>query len=142
MRILGLDVGRRRVGLAISDASGMLARPLKTLQVTDANLIEVVSSEVFRLAGEDDGVGMVVVGLPRRLDGSPSEQTVAVEAFVEALRVRLSIPVACEDERLSSREAESRLAVSERDWRKRKANLDAAAAAVILQDFIDRRDRS
>ena len=142
MRILGLDVGRRRVGLAISDASGTLARPLKTLQVTDANLIEVVSSEVFRLAGEDDGVGMVVVGLPRRLDGSPNEQTVAVEAFVEALRVRLSIPVACEDERLSSREAESRLAVRERDWRKRKANLDAAAAAVILQDFIDRRDRS
>jgi len=142
MRILGLDVGRRRVGLAISDASGTLARPLKTLQVTDADLIEVVSSEVLRLAGEDDGVAMVVVGLPRRLDGSPSEQTVAVEAFVEALRVRLSIPVACEDERLSSREAESRLAVRERDWRKRKANLDAAAAAVILQDFIDRRDRS
>jgi len=142
MRILGLDVGRRRVGLAISDPSGTLARPLKTLQVTDADLIEVVSSEVLRLAGEDDGVAMVVVGLPRRLDGSPSEQTVAVEAFVEALRVRLSIPVACEDERLSSREAESRLAVRERDWRKRKANLDAAAAAVILQDFIDRRDRS
>jgi len=142
MRILGLDVGRRRVGLAISDASGTLARPLKTLQVTDADLIEVVSSEVLRLAGEDDGVAMVVVGLPRRLDGSPNEQTVAVEAFVEALRVRLSIPVACEDERLSSREAESRLAVRERDWRKRKANLDAAAAAVILQDFIDRRDRS
>jgi putative Holliday junction resolvase len=142
MRILGLDVGRRRVGLAISDPSGTLARPLKALQVTDADLIEVVSSEVLRLAGEDDGVAMVVVGLPRRLDGSPSEQTVAVEAFVEALRVRLSIPVACEDERLSSREAESRLAVSERDWRKRKANLDAAAAAVILQDFIDRRDRS
>ena len=142
MRILGLDVGRRRVGLAISDPSGTLARPLKTLQVTDADLIEVVSSEVLRLAGEDDGVAMVVVGLPRRLDGSPNEQTVAVEAFVEALRVRLSIPVACEDERLSSHEAESRLAVSERDWRKRKANLDAAAAAVILQDFIDRRDRS
>jgi len=142
MRILGLDVGRRRVGLAISDPSGTLARPLKTLQVTDADLIEVVSSEVLRLAGEDDGVAMVVVGLPRRLDGSPNEQTVAVEALVEALRVRLSIPVACEDERLSSHEAESRLAVSERDWRKRKANLDAAAAAVILQDFIDRRDRS
>lgn len=142
MRILGLDVGRRRVGLAISDASGTLARPLKTLQVTDANLIEVVSSEVLRLSGEDDGVAMVVVGLPRRLDGSPSEQTVAVEAFVEALRGRLSIPVACEDERLSSREAESRLAVRERDWRKRKANLDAAAAAVILQDFLDRQDRS
>jgi len=130
------------VGLAISDPSGTLARPLKTLQVTDADLIEVVSSEVLRLAGEDDGVAMVVVGLPRRLDGSPNEQTVAVEAFVEALRVRLSIPVACEDERLSSHEAESRLAVRERDWRKRKANLDAAAAAVILQDFIDRRDRS
>ena len=141
MRILGLDVGRRRVGVAISDASATLARPLKTLPVTDADVVDAVTSEVLRLAAEDDGVGIVVVGLPRRLDGSPSEQTVAVQAFIAALRLRLDVPVESEDERLSSREADSRLAVRERDWRKRKANLDAAAAAVILQDYLDRRER-
>ena len=141
MRILGLDVGRRRVGVAISDGSATLARPLKTLPVTDADIVDTVTSEVRRLAAEDDGVGAVVVGLPRRLDGSPSEQTVAVQAFIEALRLRLDVPVESEDERLSSREAESRLAVRERNWRKRKAILDATAAAVILQDYLDRRDR-
>ena len=61
--------------------------------------------------------------------------------FIAALRLRLDVPVETEDERLSSREAESRLAVRERNWRKRKANLDAAAAAVILQDYLDRRAR-
>jgi len=141
MRILGLDVGRRRVGVAISDASATLARPLKTLPVTDADVVDAVTSEVLRLAAEDDGVGAVVVGLPRRLDGSASEQTVAVQAFIAALRLRLDVPVESEDERLSSREAESRLAVRERDWKKRKAHLDAAAAAVILQDYLDRRER-
>ena len=130
------------MGVAISDASGTLARPLKTLTVTDATALDVVAGEVLRLATHDDGLAAVVVGLPRRLDGSPSEQTVAVEAFIGALRQRLTIPVECEDERLSSREAESRLAVRERDWRKRKANLDAAAAAVILQDYLDRREVS
>ena len=87
---------------------------------------------------EDDGVGTVVVGLPRRLDGTPSEQTASVQAFVTALAARISLPIVTEDERLSSREAESRLAVRERDWKKRKAKLDAAAAAVILQDYLDR----
>ena len=142
MRILGLDVGRRRVGVAISDASGTLARPLKTLQIDEATIIDIVASEVFRLAAEDDGLATVVVGLPRSLDGSKNEQTREVEAFVEELRPRLPIPVEYEDERLSSREAENRLAMRERDWRKRKAKLDAAAAAVILQDYLDRRDRS
>ncbi|MGC4081602.1 MAG: Holliday junction resolvase RuvX [Vicinamibacterales bacterium] len=91
-----------------------------------------------RLIGDDDGVGGVVVGLPRHLDGTDSEQTTAVRQFVTKLRARIAIPVWTEDERLSSREAESRLALTERDWKKRKAQLDAAAAAVILQDFLDR----
>jgi RNase H-fold protein (predicted Holliday junction resolvase) len=60
---------------------------------------------------------------------------------VEALRLKTTLPVFCEDERLTSREAESRLAERERDWRKRKAKLDAAAAAVTLQDYLDRQPR-
>jgi putative Holliday junction resolvase len=138
MRKIGLDVGRRRVGVAVSDAYGLLARPLTTINVSDADIVERVSAAIRSLAAEDDGVGEIVVGLPRRLDGSRTDQTVAVERFIAALRDRVDVPITTEDERLSSREAESRLAVRERDWRKRKAALDAAAAAVILQDYLDR----
>jgi putative Holliday junction resolvase len=141
VRILGIDVGRRRIGLAISDRSRTLARPLSTLTLGAAdagNAARQVAAEIARLAGEDDGLGAIVVGLPVRLDGSPSDQTLHVAAFIAALRARTTIPIATEDERLTSREAESRLAVTERDWRKRKARLDAAAAAVFLQDYLDR----
>ena len=78
-----------------------------------------------------------MLGLPRRLDGSPHEQTARALAFAEALRARIPQPIVMQDERLSSVEAESRLAVRDRDWRSRKKKLDAAAAAVILQDYLD-----
>ena len=142
MRVLAIDVGRRRVGLAISDPSRTLARPLATILVTPADLVERIAGEIGRLAAEDDGVGEIVVGLPVRLDGSPNEQTAYVSAFIAALRARTVIPILTEGERLTSREADSRLAATERDWRKRKAHLDAAAAAVILQDYLDRRTQA
>jgi putative Holliday junction resolvase len=139
VRVLGIDVGQRRIGLAISDSSRTLARPLATLTVGDHDAVDRVAGEIARLAGEEDGLAVVVVGMPLRLDGSPDEHAPRVAAFVQALRGRTSIPVVGEDERLTSREAESRLAFRERDWRKRKARLDAAAAAIILQDYLDRR---
>ncbi len=131
-------MGRRRVGLAISDTSGTLARPLATLTIEGESAVERVAREVERLAAEADGLDAVVVGMPSRLDGSPTDQTLEVTRFIDRLRRRISIPVHKEDERLTSREAESRLALHERNWRKRKAQLDAAAAAVILQDYLDR----
>lgn len=138
-RVLGVDVGARRVGLAISDPSGTIARPLMTLQVTGAaDAVERVLAEIVRLRAEDDGLEGVVVGVPARLDGTPSTETASVTAFIERLKLRTPVPVVGEDERLTSREAESRLAVNEPDWRKRKQRLDAAAAAIILQDHLDR----
>jgi putative Holliday junction resolvase len=140
MRVLGIDVGQRRVGLAISDPSGTLARPLLTLRVTSAaDAIDRIAAEVTRLAAEDDGLAAVVVGMPARLDGSPTTATPAAMELVEALKQRTPVPVVTEGERLTSREAESRLAARERDWRKRKEQLDAVAAAIILQDYLDRR---
>jgi len=137
--VLGVDVGTRRVGLAVSDRSRTLARPLDTFQVAStaaavARVVEVVN----RLRAEEDGLDAIVVGLPRRLDGSASEATERVAAFIALLRTKTAVDVATEDERLSSREAESRLALRDRDWRSRKAKLDAAAAAIILQDYLDR----
>jgi putative holliday junction resolvase len=138
VRILGIDIGRRRVGLAISDPTATLARPLATLTIEGVSPLDRVVNEVERLSAEADGLGAVVVGMPARLDGSPTDQSAEVAAFIRLLRTRINVPVHEEDERLSSREAESRLARRERDWRKRKAQLDAAAAAVILQDYLDR----
>lgn len=138
-RVLGVDVGARRIGLAISDASRTLARPLATIAIRNAaDGVERVAGEIERLERDEDGLVAIVVGLPLRLDGSPNEQTPRVAAFIDALRARTTLPIATADERLTSREAESRLAVNERDWRARKARLDAAAAAVILQDYLDR----
>ena len=141
MRYLGVDVGRRRIGLAISDPSGMLARPLETLTMADgqdeAAAAGRVTEVVARLGAEDDGLAGVVVGLPVRLDGSSHEQTERVRRFLVVLRAGTGVPVHEADERLTSHEAESQLSVREKDWRKRKAKLDAAAAAIILQDFLD-----
>jgi putative pre-16S rRNA nuclease len=139
MRVLGIDIGRRRVGLAISDRSGTLARPLKTLTVTSqADAVERVTAEVGRLIAEEDGLGAIVVGMPSRLDGTPTTETSAAVEFSNALRTCVAIPIFAADERLTSREAESRLAIGERDWRRRKAKLDSAAAAIILQEHLDR----
>jgi putative Holliday junction resolvase len=100
--------------------------------------VNQVAAAITRLALEEDGLGVVVVGMPARLDGSASDETRRAQAFVAALKQRINIPIVEEDERLTSLEAQSRLAVRERDWRKRKARLDSAAAAVILQDYLDR----
>lgn len=144
VRVLGIDYGARRIGLALSDATATLASPWRLVQrpPSEAETLRMMITEIAALAANDDGLEAVVVGWPRRLNGSPTQQTPIVEAFARALEARVGVPVVLQDERLSSREAESRLAARETDWRKRKAKLDAAAAAVILQDYLDARPRA
>ena len=117
------------MGLAISDASRTLARPLETLTVAnEADAVDRVARRIAELDQEDEGIATIVVGMPSSLDGTPTPQTAQVLAFIARLKSRTALPIATEDERLTSREAESRLARREKDWRKRKAQLDAAAA--------------
>jgi putative Holliday junction resolvase len=144
MRALGIDYGRRRIGLALSDATGMLARPWKTIAAgaSPARAASMLAAEIAALAAESDGLSTVAMGYPRRLNGDPTDQTAAVEAIVAELRSLVAVPIVLQDERLSSREAESLLARREKDWRRRKPLLDAASAAVILQDFLDSRTAS
>ena len=138
-RAVCIDFGERRVGSAISDPTQTIARPLKVLQVGGpADAATQVAWELEQLAGDPDPPVTLVVGWPRRLDGTESEQTLRVRSFVDALSARTALPIELMDERLSSREAESRLAAREPSWRRRKKRLDAAAAAVILQDYLDR----
>jgi putative Holliday junction resolvase len=149
VRIVGFDVGERRIGVAISDASATLARPVGVLHLPRAtprgsralgqDAVALAAAEIARLAAEDDDIGSIVVGLPRRLDGSANDMTAKVQAFATQLEARAGRPVALQDERLTSVEAESRLAVREKNWKARKAKLDAAAAAIILQDYLDNR---
>ena len=145
MRVLGVDYGRRRIGLALSDASAMLARPWKTVaaaaspRASATALAKLVAATNAEELG--DRIDAIVVGLPRRLGGEDNEQTPSAREFASTLRRVTGLPVELQDERLSSLAAEQVLAEHERDWRKRKEKLDAAAAAVILQDYLDQRAR-
>ncbi len=141
MRIAGIDFGERRIGLAVSDPTGTLARPVATITAggSDDETLRRVVTAVAALARDDEPVSLILVGLPRRLDGSPNEQTERARAFGRALAARSGIAIDFLDERLTSHEADLRLAERERDWRVRKRRLDAAAAAVILQEYLDAR---
>lgn len=139
MRVLGIDFGERRIGLALSDPTATIARPWQTLERrgSDEAVVAEVADLIRRLAADDDGLATIVLGLPSRLDGSPDAITERVRVFAGALRARVAQPIVFQDERLSSHEAERRLALTERDWRRRKRALDAASAAVVLQDYLD-----
>jgi len=136
VRVVGVDVGLRRMGLALSDVTGLLASPWKTIDARGAAR-EDAKSIASAVAALDEGVQAIVIGHPRRLDGSANELTAHVEALAGHLRVLVMVPVILQDERLTSHEAEALLATREKNWRKRKAKLDAAAAAVLLQDYLD-----
>jgi putative Holliday junction resolvase len=145
MRVLGVDFGRRRIGLALSDHTGSLASPWLTLPAAgtpDASAADLARLLEEKRRDDRDDLGElsgIVVGLPRRLNGEDTSETAGVRVFANALVKELGVPVHLQDERLTSREAEQRLAVREKDWRRRKEKLDAAAAAIILQDFLDAR---
>jgi len=142
VRYLGIDYGHRRIGLALSDPSAILASPWDTMAGggSPAASAALVGQRItaFLESHPDEPIHAVVVGLPRRLNGDDNGETPKVRQFVERLRAVTGLTVYLEDERLTSREADERLGVRERDWRRRKPKLDAAAAAVILQDFLDR----
>ena len=143
MRFLGIDYGQRRIGLALSDATGLLARPWKVMprQGNPMQVAAALASIIGELSNDDDGLAGVVLGLPRKLDGGPTDLTPVVQAIADAIAGSVAVPLVLQDERLSSREAESLLARRLKDWRDRKSLLDAAAAAVILQDYLDGRPR-
>ena len=142
MRVLGIDSGRRRVGLAVSDASGTLARPWQTIEAgatpaeTAGRIVALVEREAHRTLGDFE-IGGVVVGLPRRLSGEDTHGTELARRLATELTARMQVPVHLQDERLTSHEADALLAQRQPDWRARKKLIDAAAAALVLQDYLD-----
>jgi putative Holliday junction resolvase len=134
MRILGLDVGERRIGVAAVDESVRVALPVA---VVERGELPADLDAIARLV-QEQGAEAVVIGLPISLNGSLGPQAQAVEAFGQELSARLSLPIEYWDERLSTVEAQRRLASAGHRGPKAKARRDAAAAAIILQSYLDR----
>lgn len=137
MRVLALDMGERRVGVAVSDPTGTVARPLQTL-VRGSRQEDFAA--IAGLVAEYD-VGLVVVGRPLSLDGTEGPQARRVMRYVEALAARLPIRVVLWDERFTTAAAQEILRQSRGKKRRRQARsageVDAIAAAVILQRYLD-----
>lgn len=133
MRVLALDVGDKRIGLALSDPTGLLATPLTTIERSNQ---ERDVAEVVRLAQEHEAV-RILVGMPFLMSGRAGPQAHATRDFVRALAGATDIPIDTRDERLSSVQAERMLRDSGSQPSRDRAMVDAAAAAVILQSYLD-----
>jgi putative holliday junction resolvase len=131
MRILCLDIGDRRIGVAVSDEDKIIARGLGNL-IKDGSEVKKICS----LAGEYK-VESIVYGLPLRMDGSMSAQTEKSIAFIAQLKEVLSIPFIPFDERLSSKQADTILIEADLSRKKRKKLIDRLSAQIILQNYLD-----
>ncbi|MGH9214363.1 MAG: Holliday junction resolvase RuvX [Acidimicrobiales bacterium] len=133
-RALGLDLGDRRIGVALSDSAGALALPYEVVERSGdrgrdhGRIAELV---------DETAAGVVVVGLPLSLDGSRGPAALAVEAEAAQLESRLGVPLVLWDERLSTVEAAKRLAAAGLSAKKRRRTIDQVAATVILQAWLD-----
>jgi len=133
LRYLGIDPGRRRVGLAISDPGATFASPLEVLERRSA---DQVASEIASLC-RHEAVEAVVVGLPLNMDGTKGPAAREAEALAAKVRQATGLPVRMWDERLSSVSAERSLIEADMSRRRRRRTIDKVAAQIILQSFLD-----
>ncbi|MFA5336518.1 MAG: Holliday junction resolvase RuvX [Candidatus Omnitrophota bacterium] len=134
MRVLGLDFGEKRIGVAVSDPLGIIAQGVtvierKTIE-EDLKAINAIISEY--------GAESIVVGMPINMDGTKGKSADKVAEFVELLKASAGIPVATYDERLSTKESEKFLISSDVSRRKRKNVIDKVAAQLILESYLER----
>jgi len=134
MRIMGLDYGDRRIGVALSDALGWTAQPLGMIERDAGGELERISELV-----REHEVSEIVVGLPKNMNGTIGERGEICIEFAQALRQRLSIPVHLWDERLTTAAATKTLLEADVSRRKRKQVVDKMAAALLLQNYLDSR---
>lgn len=133
MRLIGLDVGEARIGIAVSDADGTLAF---ARQVLARRPEEAALKTIVQLIEEEEAQA-IIVGLPRSLSGELHGQAALVQQFGELLQSRVTIPVQYWDERLSTVAAEREMRASGARRERRRAMVDAVAAAIILQSYLD-----
>lgn len=134
-RIMAVDVGERRIGVALSDELQTFAAVQQTLERHEGYRADM---RILRRLVEENGVDLVVVGLPLRLDGSAGASAEAAREFAAALRRYVQVPVVEVDERLSTVEAERALLHADVGRMKRRQVVDGVAAGVILQSYLER----
>ena len=135
MRILAIDHGTKRMGIAISDELGMIAQPLEFIPAEP--FVELLSrlKEIIRAKQ----VELILVGMPRNMNGSYGPAALKVQEFVAVLKDAVTIPIQTLDERLTSVQAHRFLTEAEAGGRQRKEKVDKSAAAVLLQSYLDGR---
>lgn len=134
MRVLGLDIGDRRIGVAVSDPAGRVSTPVTVL---DARQSLGDGVALRRLLSDYEDVESIVVGLPRSLDGSEGVQATRVRATAARIGELTGLEIRFVDERLSSAEAERRMAECGADSRARRGSVDMVAASILLQAYLD-----
>lgn len=136
MRTLALDYGERRIGVAVSDPTGLLAQPLETIatQSGDAKALERIAELAKTLE-----VGQIVIGLPLHMSGRSGAEAERVRAFGGRVRARTGLPVDYLDERWTSLEAERALDESGMSKRQQRGRVDPIAAALLLRTWLERR---
>ena len=138
MRYLGLDLGTKTLGLALSDPLGMIATSYKILKHDEDydSLIVLLKEEVVK-----NRVDAFVLGFPKNMNNSVGERGEIALSFKEKLENEFSLPVYMQDERLTTRQAESLLISNDTSRKKRKKVIDSLAATIILQSYLDRKER-
>lgn len=137
MRIMGLDIGHKRIGVAMSDVTELIAQNLITLKRKDLSYDLKILKDLI----EKKQVGLIIVGLPLNMNGSVSKKAHEILEFIEILKHKFELPIETYDERLSSKEAESILIKGDVSRRKRKDKIDKIAAQLVLQNYLDSRER-
>lgn len=132
-RLLAIDYGEKRLGLAISDPNQIISKPLKTIILSDS---QYLYNELEKIISEYE-IQKLIIGLPLGMDGKNTQQTSKVEAFKEDLQNKISIPVILFDERLSSVSAKKSLISQGIKTGHNKSKIDQTAAAIFLQHFLD-----
>lgn len=133
MRIMGLDIGSKTIGVAISDELGMTAQGLKTVQ---RRSMKTDLGEIRAIVDQFE-IGRIVVGLPKNMNGSLGPQAESVLQWVKSVEEKMKLPVVTWDERLSTVEASRTLLQADLSRKKRKGVIDKVAAVLILQGYLD-----
>lgn len=133
MRVLAIDHGTKRIGLALSDELGMIAQPLEFIPAEPFSGILSRLKEIIH----EKQVELLLVGMPRNMDGSYGPAALKVEEFVAVLKTALTIPIKTWDERLTSAQANRFLIQANVRREKRKEKVDKTAAAILLQSYLD-----
>ena len=137
MRTLGIDLGNRTVGMAVSDALGIIATPIGTSRINDQDLNEALL-EVKKVIAER-GVENIALGLPKNMNGTIGPQGEYCLCFKELLEKETGLQVTMIDERLTTKEADAIMLEADISRAKRKKNVDKLAATIILQTYLDRK---